>query len=237
MLTFEQVIFTQDDFSITADLTIAENKVTAIIGPSGAGKSTFLHGIAGFVQQTGGDLFFSGADISGQSPGKRPVSMLFQDNNLFPHLTILQNVALALTTKLRPSKAIIEEVEHMLSHVGLEKLSTRRPAELSGGQKSRVALARTLLQNRPVLLMDEPFSALGPALKDEMLDLSVSLAAHRTIVMVTHNPADAERIADEVIGVAEGQAFPPVPTATFMSNPPETIRDYFGAAAAVSEEI
>ncbi len=234
MLTFEQVVFTQGGFSVGADLTVSENNVTAVIGPSGAGKSTFLHGIAGFVQQTSGRLFCAGADICDLSPGKRPVSMLFQDNNLFPHLTVLQNVTLALTSKLRPKKSIVTEVEHMLSQVGLEGLSARKPAELSGGQQSRVALARALLQNRAILLMDEPFSALGPALKDEMLDLSVSLASNRTVIMVTHNPADAERIADEVIGVAEGRAFSPVPTADFMSNPPETMRDYFRASATTS---
>jgi len=228
MLTFDTAQFTQGGFSITADLSVSEGKVTAIIGPSGAGKSTLLHGIAGFVAQTAGHLNWHAEDISLETPAKRPVSMLFQDNNLFPHLTVLQNVALALTPKLRPSAKVCERVEEMLSKVGLSGLSARKPAALSGGQQSRVALARALLQDRPVMLMDEPFSALGPALKNEMLDLSVSLAKDRTVIMVTHDPKDAIRIADEVIGVADGKALAPIATSEFMANPPEALKAYFG---------
>ena len=227
MLTFEKAEFSQDAFLLNADVTIAAGKVTAVIGPSGAGKSTLLHGVAGFVPQTGGRLLWDGAVIQDQSPDKRPVSMLFQDNNLFPHLTVLQNVALALSPQLRPSPEVVEKVEEMLTRVGLSGLSGRKPSGLSGGQQSRVALARALLQDRPVMLMDEPFSALGPALKDEMLDLSVALAAGRTVVMVTHDPNDAVRIADEVVGVADGKAWMPMETSAFMAQPPEPMRDYF----------
>lgn len=233
MLTFENAVFQKDDFTLKAHFSVAENKVTAVIGPSGTGKSTLLHGIAGFVAQTEGSLLFDHTDISKQIPAKRPVSLLFQDNNLFPHLSVLQNVALALSSKKRPPKTVVDQVEHMLQQVGLEGMSARKPSEISGGQQSRVALARALLQNRPLLLLDEPFSALGPALKEEMLDLSVSLANHRTVIMVTHDPADANHVADEVIGVAKGQAFPPRPTKEFMRNPPEAIGDYFGKSVVV----
>ena len=227
MLTFENLCFTQADFTLSADLSISTGKVVAIIGPSGAGKSTLLHGVAGFVPQTKGRLLWQDEAISGRAPDKRPVSMLFQDNNLFPHLTVLQNVALALGSSLRPRKHVVDQVEDMLAKVGLSGLSHRKPSALSGGQQSRVALARALLQDRPVMLMDEPFSALGPALKNEMLDLSVSLAEHRTVIMVTHDPKDAVRIAKEVIGVVAGKAWSPVATQTFMAAPPEAMRDYF----------
>ncbi len=227
MLTFEKAVFSQGSFALAVDLSVAAGKVTAVIGPSGAGKSTLLHGVAGFVPQSAGRLVWQGTAIEGFAPDKRPVSMLFQDNNLFPHLTVLQNVALALSPKLRPAADVVERVEDMLGQVGLSGLSGRKPSGLSGGQQSRVALARALLMDRAVMLMDEPFSALGPALKDEMLDLSVSLATDRTVIMVTHDPSDAVRIADEVIGVAGGRAWPPVETATFMSSPPEGMRDYF----------
>ncbi len=230
MLTFEGARFAQGDFSVSADLTIAQGHVTAVIGPSGAGKSTLLHGIAGFVPQTAGRLLWDNIEINSLIPEKRPVSMLFQDNNLFPHLTVLQNVALALTTKLRPSKEVALKVEDMLEQVGLPGLGARKPRNLSGGQQSRVALARALLQDRPVLLMDEPFGALGPALKREMLSLSVSLAAQRTVIMVTHDPSDAVEIADTVAGVADGKAWEPMKTSAFMSAPPEPLRAYFEAA-------
>ncbi|MFY0596667.1 MAG: ATP-binding cassette domain-containing protein [Cognatishimia sp.] len=228
MLTFDKAQFKQGGFFINADLIVSEGKVTAIIGPSGAGKSTLLHGIAGFVAQASGHLKWHDVDISQKPPAKRPVSMLFQDNNLFPHLTVLQNVALALSPKLRPSAEVCKQVEDMLSKVGLSGFSARKPAALSGGQQSRVALARALLQDRPVMLMDEPFSALGPALKNEMLDLSVALAKGRTVIMVTHDPKDADRIADEVIGVADGKALAPIATSKFMANPPKTLKAYFG---------
>jgi thiamine transport system ATP-binding protein len=141
--------------------------------------------------------------------------MLFQDNNLFPHLTVLQNVALALGSRLNPTRDIQNQVQDMLARVGLEDLATRKPAALSGGQQSRAALARALLQDRVIMLMDEPFSALGPGMKAEMLDLSVELAqaAGRTVVMVTHDPADAARVADAVIGVVAGKAWEPIETA------------------------
>ncbi len=227
MLRLDQARFVQGDFGLTADLSVPQAQVTAVIGPSGAGKSTFLHGMAGFVPLVAGRVLWQERDISQTEPGERPISMLFQDNNLFPHLTTMQNVALALEPRLRPRAEVRDRVKDMLLRVGLDGLSGRKPAGLSGGQQSRVALARALLQDRPVLLMDEPFGALGPALKAEMLDLSVELADGRTVVMITHDPADAARVADQVIGVAPGQALPPQPSGSFLSNPPAPLRSYF----------
>lgn len=230
MLQLENVIFWQGGFPLSADLAIEAGKVTAVIGPSGAGKSTLLGGIAGFHAQRQGRVIWKGQDITGLAPDKRPVSILFQDNNLFPHLTVMQNVALALGPRLRPMAQVRARVDAMLSRVGLDGLSGRKPAALSGGQQSRAALARALLQDREIMLMDEPFSALGPGLKAEMLDLSVELAqaAGRTVVMVTHDPADAARVADDIIGVAAGVAWPPVATAHFLAAPPEPFVDYLG---------
>lgn len=230
MLWLDTAIFQQGGFPLSADLKIEAGTVTAAIGPSGAGKSTLLGGIAGFHAQTAGRLLWQGADIATQPPAKRPVSMLFQDNNLFPHLSVMQNVALALEPRLKPNQTTREAVQAMLDQVGLAGLADRKPAALSGGQQSRAALARALLQDRPVMLMDEPFSALGPALKAEMLDLSVSLAkdAGRTVVMVTHDPSDAARIADTIIGVAEGRAWAPIAAQDFLANPPDTFAAYLG---------
>lgn len=227
MLTIKKATFTIGRFTLSANLSVTEGKVTAIIGPSGAGKSTFLHAIAGFVPKESGQLLWHGDDFTDNTPAQRPVSILFQDNNLFPHLSVLQNVALALVPSLRPSRDVIDKVKAMLTQVGLVDLSQRKPGQLSGGQQSRVALARALLQDRPILLLDEPFSALGPGLKDEMLDLTLSLAANRTLMMITHDPRDAERIADQVIGVTQGHAFSPEPTAHFLADPPAPIKTYF----------
>lgn len=228
MLTLDKVTFMNGGFPLMADFSIPVNTVNAVIGPSGAGKSTLLGGIAGFHEQTKGRLLWQGQDISALPPAKRPVSMLFQDNNLFPHLTVMQNVALALGPSLRPRADVRDRVTAMLAQVGLEGMENRKPAALSGGQQSRAALARALLQDRALMLMDEPFSALGPALKADMLDLSVRLAqdAGRTVMMVTHDPDDAARVADTIIGVAEGRALPPTETQEFLENPPEAFADY-----------
>ncbi|MCL4128379.1 UNVERIFIED_CONTAM: hypothetical protein GTU68_029818 [Idotea baltica] len=209
---------------------IEAGKVTAVIGPSGAGKSTLLGGIAGFYRQQHGRLLWKDSDITNLPPHQRPVSMLFQDNNLFPHLTVLQNVALALSSRSRVAPDVRAQVEDMLTRVGLGGLGERKPAALSGGQQSRAALARALLQDREIMLMDEPFSALGPALKTEMLDLSVGLSqdAGRTVVMVTHDPADAARVADAIIGVAPNIAWPPIETTKFLRDPPEVFKSYLG---------
>ena len=109
-------------------------------------------------------------------------------------------------------------------------MAERKPAQLSGGQQSRVALARVLVQGRDILLLDEPFAALGPALKAEMLDLVAELATESgaTLLMVSHDPGDARRIADQVVLVAEGQAHPPRPTADLLDNPPPALKAYLG---------
>jgi thiamine transport system ATP-binding protein len=230
MLWCRDSVFVQGSYTLSADLRIEAGKVTAVIGPSGAGKSTLLGGIAGFVAQRSGIVSWNSADITALPPHNRPVSMLFQDNNLFPHLTVLQNVALALGSRLNPTRDIKNQVQDMLARVGLEDLATRKPAALSGGQQSRAALARALLQDRVIMLMDEPFSALGPGMKAEMLDLSVELAqaAGRTVVMVTHDPADAARVADAVIGVVAGKAWEPMETVQFLNDPPAAFIDYLG---------
>ena len=126
MLWCDKATFWQGDYALTADLQIAAGKVTAVIGPSGAGKSTLLGGIAGFHPQKAGRLLWQDRDITSVTPDKRPVSMLFQDNNLFPHLTVMQNVALACGPQLRPVPAVRQRVEAMLEQVGLSDRAEAR---------------------------------------------------------------------------------------------------------------
>lgn len=169
-------------------------------------------------------------DITGLEPGARPVSLLFQDNNLFPHLSVAQNVGLGLRADLKLSSDDKALVARVLARVGLEDHANKRPAELSGGQQQRVALARVLLRDKPILLLDEPFAALGPALKSEMLDLVAEIVEQSgaTLLMVTHDPRDAMRLADETVLVAEGKAFAPVATKALFDDPPEALKDYLG---------
>ena len=231
MLTVEGVAVAQGDFSLEAEFTVGAGQRVAVIGPSGAGKSTVLSLIAGFIAPLRGRLTISGQDVTGVAPGKRPLSILFQDSNLFPHLSVFQNVALGIRPNLKLSEDERERIEQALARVGLDGFADRKPAALSGGQQSRAALARVLLRDTPLLLLDEPFSALGPALKTEMLDLVQEIAEERrtTLLMVTHDPQDARRICGEAILVADGRAHAPVPTAGLLDNPPESLKVYLGA--------
>lgn len=237
MLRLDAMRAENGGFDLAADLAVEPGRRVAVIGPSGSGKSTLLGAIAGFFPVTAGRITWDGRDITGAAPGARPVAMLFQDGNLFPHLTVAQNVGLGLRPDLRLSAQQHQAVEQALHRVGLNGMAGRKPGALSGGQQSRAALARVLVQARPLLLLDEPFAALGPALKRDMLDLVQALAAETgaTLLMVSHDPDDARYIAEQVILVAEGRAEPPVATAALFANPPEALRRYLGAPGGLPD--
>jgi thiamine transport system ATP-binding protein len=230
MLTLEEIRVTQDDFTLRADMTLEEGLNYAVIGPSGAGKSTLLAAICGFVPVASGRVLREGVDITDQHPGQRGMTMLFQDNNLFPHLTLHQNVGLGLRPDLKLTAVDHTKIDAALTRVGLSEYAAKRPGALSGGQQSRVALARVLVQARPWVLLDEPFAALGPALRIEMLGLVKDLARETGagLIMVTHAPDDVRRIADEVIFVEDGRAHAPGPAAELLDNPPPALRAYLG---------
>ncbi|TCP60357.1 thiamine transport system ATP-binding protein [Rhodovulum bhavnagarense] len=230
MLRFDGVEIRQGSFCLRADFEVAPGRILALLGASGAGKSTLIDAVAGFVTPRSGRITWQGQDITLRPPADRPVSILFQDNNLFPHLSVAQNVGLGLRPDLRLSSAQHDAVAGALARVGLAGFGGRMPGQLSGGQRSRVALARTLLRGRPVMLLDEPFAALGPALKSEMLDLVAALAkdAGATVLMVTHDPEDARAIASETALVADGRVHPPHPTGALLADPPEALRRYLG---------
>ena len=233
MLWLDDLTCQSDDFRLRADLSLAPGGITAVIGPSGAGKSTLLNTIAGFLPPASGRILWDGDDLGPLPPGKRPVAMLFQDGNLFPHLSVERNVALGRDPRGKLDADTRATVARALARVGLDGLGARKPGTLSGGQQSRAALARILVQQRPLILLDEPFAALGPALKAEMLDLVADLARaqHATLLMITHDPQDARRIAQDTIVVADGQAAPPQPTHPLLDNPPPALHDYLRASA------
>jgi thiamine transport system ATP-binding protein len=230
MLRLERARIAQGAFVMEADITLESQQKYAVIGPSGAGKSTLLNALCGFVPLGRGRLLWQGEDLTEAAPGARPMTMLFQDNNLFPHLTVTQNVGLGLRPDLRLDAAQKDRVEQALERVGLADQKAKRPGALSGGQQSRAALARVLVQAQPLVLLDEPFAALGPALRNEMLDLVQDLVAetHAALIMVTHAPEDVARIADQVIFVADGRAEAPEAAGPLMENPPPALRAYLG---------
>ncbi len=231
MLRLEGIEIGMGGESLRADLSLRPGARVAVLGPSGAGKSTLLDVIAGFRVPARGRVTWDGVDLTCAPPQGRPVSILFQDGNLFPHLTLSRNLGLALRPDgRRPDATARARIEAALDRVGLTGLGDRRPGTLSGGQMGRAALARLLLQDRPVLLLDEPFAALGPALKTEMLALVAEVADElgALTLLVTHDPADARRFAGQVVLVAEGVAHPPADTAALLDDPPPALRDYLG---------
>jgi thiamine transport system ATP-binding protein len=181
-------------------MTAAGGAVTAVRGRSGAGKSTLLDLIAGFLVPSAGRVSIDGRDVTALPPEQRPVSILFQSELLFEHLTAARNVALGL-----PGRADSTRIAAALGEVGLAGFGPQRAATLSGGQKQRVALARTLLRGKPVLLLDEPFSALDDETRASARTLVKSLTQRHgwTTVLVTHHADDIAAIAERVY-VLEG---------------------------------
>lgn len=185
-----------DDIS----LTIREGEFVTFLGPSGSGKSTTLYLIAGFQQPTSGDVLMRGASILDVPANKRNIGMVFQRYTLFPHLSVAENVAFPLRVRRQPDAEVAAKVAAMLKLVRLDGLGARKPAELSGGQQQRVALARALAYDPPLLLMDEPLSALDKKLRDE-LQFEIK-RIHRetgvTILYVTHDQEEALRLSDRI---------------------------------------
>ncbi len=229
MLALENLEIMQGDFRLTADCQFGDNQTTAILGPSGGGKSTLLMALAGFVGHSG-DVCWQGRSLKGLGPAERPVSMLFQEHNLFPHLSLAQNVGLGLRPDLKLSGTEHTRIAEALDRVGLAGKGAALPRALSGGQRQRGALARALLRQKPIWLLDEPFAALGPGLRREMLALVEEIRAEQeaTLLLVTHAPEDARSIAAEVGFVDAGRVEAPMETGAFFAVPSAGLKAYLG---------
>jgi thiamine transport system ATP-binding protein len=217
-----------DGFTLSAQFVLEKSGVIAVIGPSGAGKSSLLNAIAGYSKITDGHISWKGTPIHMKEASSRPIATLFQDNNLFPHLTIQRNLALAVTQWPWLSSKHKLIVQKTLNSIGLSGFEDRLPSKLSGGERSRAALARVLLQDRPILLLDEPFSALGPGLKDEMLDLVSQIANERNllVMIVTHDPKDAVRVSKQTLTVIDGKVEGPVSTNRALNKKSGPLSEY-----------
>jgi thiamine transport system ATP-binding protein len=226
MLSLDDLRLTQDGFTLALSGDVAAGERVALLGASGSGKSTLLSLIAGFDWPDRGRILWDGQEITRAPVAGRPVSILFQDGNLFPHLTVVDNVALGLRPDLRLSEADRARVEDALARVGLAGLGGRNPAALSGGQQARVALARMLLRDRPLALLDEPFAALDPGLKTEMLALVRELCVDRglTLIMACHDLRDAERLCDRLWLLEDGAKVLDVALEGLRDAPPGVLR-------------
>ena len=236
----DAVTFGYGDVAFSFDAEFAAGRIAAVMGPSGSGKSTLLNLVAGFETPASGRVWIGDADVTALSPAQRPVSMVFQENNLFAHLSVEQNVGLGRSPALKLAPADRAAVAAALARTGLAGKEKRLPRELSGGERQRVALARVLVRERPVLLLDEPFASLGPALRDDMLDLVASLHAERrmTVLFVTHQPEDARRVADEVVFLEDGRVAACGPAADFFAGTgPEAFRRYIGEGGGRSRDV
>ena len=231
MLTLEKLLLVQDDFRLSADWSLPAGARAAVIGPSGAGKSTFLMALAGFLQPASGRILWQGRDLAQVAPGDRPLSILFQDQNLFPHLTVAQNLGLGLRPDLRLKPAQLWQVAGVLDRVGLGGMGARKPAQLSGGQLGRAALARVLLRARPMLLLDEPFGALDAKVRQDLRNWLRRLheELRMTTILVTHDQEEALEVADRVV-VMNRAKIEQVgsPEAVFHAPVSEFVMDFLG---------
>ena len=204
------LIFNYENSPMHFVLQVEQGERLAIIGESGAGKSTLLNLIAGFETPASGQILLNDCDHTQTQPAERPVSMLFQDNNLFPHLTVAQNIGLALAPSLSLNATQQQQVREIAEKMGIELLLSRRADQLSGVPKQRVALARTLRRDKPILLLDEPFSALDPIRRHELQQFILDICIERnlTLLMVTHQLEETKNLFTRVVEIREGQVFP-----------------------------
>ena len=229
------------------NLTIQDGSFTVLLGPSGCGKTTLLRMIAGIGPATSGKIYMDGEDISDVPPGKRNVAMVFQNYAIYPTMSVRENIEFCLKNNKVPKKERTERVERVAETVGLKEYLGRRPAELSGGQRQRVVLARAMVKEPAVFLMDEPLSNLDAklrlAMRSELIQLHEQLKT--TFIYVTHDQMESMAMADQIVLMDQGtimqQAAPEVIyhdpdnifTAQFIGMPPANILELPGQAGSI----
>lgn len=198
-LQINSLMVSYPDWEYCYDLKVADQSRVALLGQSGIGKTTLLLAIAGFAPIKSGELRFNDQVITHQPPEERPVAMLFQEDNLFEHLTIQQNLKLGLDKNQEPD----EHIKEALYELDLLEQLKKMPNQLSGGQRQRIGIIRTLLRPEPIIILDEPLTGLDSETKEKVLDwIDKKLAEqHKMLIMVTHQRSEAERLGCEIKSV------------------------------------
>lgn len=188
------------------DFKLQQGERLAIVGGSGEGKSTLLNLLAGFLQPKSGEIVMNNQDHTYSEAFERPISILFQQHNLFNHLTVAENITLGIKANLSINSQQQQLIQDIAEQVQIPDLLKRYPHQLSGGQQQRVAIARCMLRDKPILLLDEPFSALDPQLRAEMVALIDQIARNKslTLVLVSHQIEEVKPIIDFVTTIKDG---------------------------------
>ena len=210
LIQFKNIIKTFEDGTVVLkgiSLDIYENEFVTLLGPSGCGKTTLLRILGGFLQPTEGKVLFDGEDIVNVPPYKREINTVFQKYALFPHMNVYDNIAFGLTIKKEPKDVIEQKVMRMLRLVNLEDYARRNVTEMSGGQQQRIAIARALVNEPSVLLLDEPLGALDLKLRKEMQHelKSIQQEVGITFIFVTHDQEEALTMSDKIVVMNAGE--------------------------------
>ncbi|MBN9274202.1 MAG: ABC transporter ATP-binding protein, partial [Mesorhizobium sp.] len=222
---------------VDVDLEIARGEAVALLGPSGSGKSTVLKAVAGFLRPTAGRILLAGRDVTELPPARRGIGVVVQSYALFPHMRVADNVAFGLRARRMPRGQVRERVAEVLDQVGMSGYEARLPRELSGGQQQRVAIARALAIRPPLLLLDEPLSALDARLREDMLAELQRLREalpDTAMLYVTHDQTEALALADRVGVMRDARLVDLAPARDLWDRPPTAFTaNFLGGATLV----
>lgn len=198
--------FSKNEGVENINLCVKEHELLTLLGPSGCGKTTILRAIGGFNQIDSGRILLDGKEIQDLQPEKRPTGMVFQSYNLWPHMTIYENMAFGMQIRKCPKEQIKKEIQKMLELVRMDGSEKKYPSQLSGGQQQRIAIARALVLKPSLLLLDEPFSALDVKIRGQMREelKRIQREAGLTVMFVTHDQEEAMAISDRIAVMRQG---------------------------------
>jgi len=213
------------------NLTVNKGELVTLLGPSGCGKTTILRTIGGFIPATSGQILIDGKDITHLQPEKRPTAMVFQSYNLWPHMTVYENMAFGLKLRKVPKNEQKHRITEMLELVKMTGYEKKYPGQMSGGQQQRIAIGRSLLLQPDVLLLDEPFSALDAKIRSQMREelRKIQTDLGITVVFVTHDQEEAMALSDRIVVMNKG-TFEQVGTPQEIYNHPVSryVADFIG---------